>query len=310
MFLLPAKVKGPEKNDKETQLEEDSRPVVVDGKPDLAALSIRVARLDAAVSIAARRSTEVEEELMAGADQYLKGKMQQLERHLQDHVDARVESLVQKFCTEQLLLYQASVAEAAPKEAEQGSLKTKTPLRKSASSKRTRQSKLHVQTQMDAGSAPCTAAAQETPADIPLRNEENAIAVQPKLPARKRAVSKRRPSDSSGHSESSSGLAAHCRLAAEQLQMQTETSDACAPGAALGDDLPVCKVRSAACRRPMRRKHQSKEEPHELVPESSERLLRSTSGSAVLQFVHLQSGDRQQDLVDRLASPREAAYAT
>jgi hypothetical protein len=108
MFLLTGKGKCGHAQDEELS------PVC--RKPDLDSLSLRVARLDAAVSIAARRSAEVEG-IVSGAEKWLESRLEEVTSNLQDHMEARVEDLVRRLvdrmlCTEHKVPSEAS-AEAA-----------------------------------------------------------------------------------------------------------------------------------------------------------------------------------------------------
>lgn len=109
MFLLPVKGRSSE---------EQMSPVC--RKPDLDNLSLRVARLDAAVSIAARRSAEVEG-IVSGADKWLESRLEEVTLKLQDHMDAHVEDLVRRLVTQMLCTEHKVPSEASTEAVEPSS---------------------------------------------------------------------------------------------------------------------------------------------------------------------------------------------
>mmetsp|Transcript_150643 Transcript_150643/g.261807 ORF Transcript_150643/g.261807 Transcript_150643/m.261807 type:complete len:287 (+) Transcript_150643:3-863(+) len=86
MFLLPSKLQS-------SIPEEQGSPVCV--KPDLNSLSIRVARLDAEVSVAVRRSAAVES-MVTSAERWIDSRLAELTANLEAQMEARMETLVRQ----------------------------------------------------------------------------------------------------------------------------------------------------------------------------------------------------------------------
>jgi hypothetical protein len=325
MFFMPGKSRG------STAIEHETPSSDVLGKnigeeksafaatPDLESLSIRIARLDASVAIATRRSAEVEG-MVAAAERWVESRLRDFSSQLQESLDVRVENIVRHLVVQLVSADEKSSCElsgaavdgvptkedleaqtSAPTVSSTHVAASKPGMKKASRRvgiKHSRKSQARVETQV-AGNMTDVAATQGTSPEVPEVQkervpEEHGSEAEPKHTMSLGSGSK------PGHTSPRKRRVSSCRQQPAD-HAQTQPSSGSAPVATVFCSSEF-KAAPTACR-PLRRKHRDHAEnlitkqELDLVP-SSRLLLVPADGSCTQRGMDVYEHEKPPPLCD------------